>query len=84
MICYKCFKSVPQALRTEHRECWRQYRLYAKRVDRTADLIKLQQLKNIRDRWGFKIHQNWLRIREYIIAPEKPEGLDNFLSEWMP
>ncbi|QIG74951.1 hypothetical protein EVC13_030 [Rhizobium phage RHph_I65] len=84
MICYKCFKALPTELRTEHREIWRQYRLYGRRIARTSDVLKIVQLRNIQNRWAFRLEANWRRIREYTITPEKPEGLDNFLAEVFP
>lgn len=81
MICAKCFRGLPADLKSEHRFRWKQYRLYCRRVDRTADLLKLQRLKEIRDMWGNKIHMNWLAIKRHVAAPEKPEGLDNFLAD---
>ena len=81
MICGKCFRALPPALREIHRDAWKSYRLYCRRINRTGDLLKLQTLKKIRDRHAFRIESNWQRIKECFLAPEKPEGLDNFLDE---
>lgn len=81
MICAKCFRALPVELRTEHRFRWRQYNLYSKRALRTADVLKCRRLLDIADMWGHKIVANWLAIKAHVLAPEKPEGLDNFLDD---
>src|SRR5688572_1991369 len=75
MICAKCFRALPVELRREHRFRWRQYRLYDRRISRTADPLKIPRLRDICNMWADKIGANWLAIKAHVAAPEKPEGL---------
>lgn len=81
VICGKCFKALPEAPRKRHRDCWREYRAWDRRITRTSDELKIQRMRAIREMWGTKINENWEIIRAAVMNPEKPEGLDGFLKE---
>jgi hypothetical protein len=81
IICAKCFKALPQDLRTDHRRCWREIRKWRKRATRSSNPIKAARMRDIVDRWAGRLDLNWSRIRAAVIEPEKPEGLDAFFDE---
>lgn len=81
-VCGKCFRTLPQSVRLDHRRYWREYRKWDRRIKRTADLLKAQRMREVRDRFGRMISVHWDReIKPFFLAPEKPEGLDVFLEE---
>ncbi|MGS1095821.1 hypothetical protein ACVCNR_14685 [Aquamicrobium terrae] len=82
VICGKCFRSLPDAVRTNHRRYWREYRKWDRRIKRTRDELKILHMRVIRDRFGTMIDCHWdAEIKPYFLSPEKPEGLDAFLEE---
>ena len=81
IICGKCFRALPAELRTEHRRYWREIRKWERRITRTSDEIKIQRMIDIVDKWAFKLRANWQNIREHVTEPERPAGIENFLSE---
>ncbi|WP_192252029.1 hypothetical protein [Mesorhizobium silamurunense] len=82
IVCGKCFRTLPEATRKEHRRCWREYRKWDRRIKRTVDVLKAQRMHEIRDRWGAMISGHWDgQIKPFFLAPEKPVGLDSFLEE---
>ncbi len=76
IICDACFKQVPD-LRREFRELWASYR----KVERAAR--RRGEAKTSRALWiiGRRIDANWRAIEAAFTAPEKPEGLEQFLKE---
>ncbi|EBU7498145.1 hypothetical protein DK058_25050 [Salmonella enterica subsp. enterica serovar Typhi] len=81
VICGKCFRALPQALRLTHRRCWREIRKWHRRILRTIDPLRARRMHVILDRWGARLDANWELIRKAVTAPEKPDGLDAFLEE---
>lgn len=82
VVCGKCFRTLPAAVRAAHRGYWREYRKWDRRIKRTGDMLKAQRMHDIRDRFGALISRHWDHaIKPYFLAPEKPEGLDAFLEE---
>lgn len=81
MICGKCWRTLPEEIRKENRLHWREYRKWERRISRTSDEIKIARMRNILGHHGRRIAANWQRIRDVVIAPEKPEGLDAFIEE---
>ena len=82
VVCGKCFRTLPQEVRNEHRRCWREYRKWDRRIKRTGDVLKAQRMHDIRDRWGAMIAGHWdAHVKAYFLAPEKPVGLEAFLDE---
>ena len=81
IICGKCFRKLPEALRREHRRCWREIRKWEKRITKTSDELKRHQMGTILQLWENRLDGNWKEIRDWIVAPPKPQGLDNFLDE---
>lgn len=81
MICGTCFRALPLPLRAEFRLAWREYRKWNKRYFRTSDEIKKARIGDIVGRWAFRIDSAWINIRNEVIKPEKPAGIDAFLKE---
>lgn len=82
VVCGKCFRTLPQAVRAEHRGYWREIRKWDRRIKRTGDELKITRMRAIRDRISWRLSLHWDReIKPFFLAPEKPEGLDAFLEE---
>ncbi|MBN7758959.1 hypothetical protein JYP46_19195 [Nitratireductor aquimarinus] len=82
MICGKCFRSLPEGVRREHRRLWREIRKWERRITRTSDEMKIVKMHNIVTRLSWQLSRHWDReIKTLFLAPEKPEGLDAFLEE---
>lgn len=82
IICGKCFRSLPEATRKEHRRYWREIRMWDRRIARTGDEIKLNRMRRIRDRLNGLLNAHWdAHIKAPFRAPDKPAGLDVFLEE---
>lgn len=82
VICGKCFRSLPVAIRADHRRYWREYRKWDRRIKRTSDEAEIQRMRSVRDRYGMLIDTHWeQKIKPYFLAPEKPDGLETFFEE---
>ena len=82
MICGKCFRTLPEAVRSEHRRYWREIRKWERRMMRTSDELKIARMRDIRNRLEWRLGLHWDReIKARYLAPEKPAGLDAFLEE---
>lgn len=81
MICAKCFKSLPAEIKADYRNAWRQYNLHCRRISRTSDELKLKKLHAKQGFWAMACDRAWWRIRDHVITPDKPEGLDNFMQD---
>jgi len=81
VICGKCFRALPAGLRNEFKRLWREFRKWDRRMKRTSDDLKIHRMRDVRDRFGALIDRHWDdAIKPYLVAPEKPEGLDAFLE----
>jgi hypothetical protein len=82
IICGKCFRTLPEAMRQEHRRYWREIRKWDRRITRTSDEIKILRMREISARMAWRLGMHWDReIKGFFLAPEKPAGLDAFLEE---
>ncbi|BCH33257.1 hypothetical protein MesoLjLc_51870 [Mesorhizobium sp. L-8-10] len=82
MICGRCFRTLPEATRKEHRRYWREIKKWDRRIGRTADVLKTSRMRAIRNRLSDQLNRHWdTYIKAPFLAPEKPEGLDAFLEE---
>lgn len=82
VVCGKCFRTLPEAVRNEHRDYWRQIRKWDRRILRTADALTIARMAAIRDRISRRLALHWdAEIKPRFVAPDKPEGLDAFLEE---
>lgn len=82
LICGKCFRTLPEAVRNEHRRYWREVRKWERRITRTSDESKIVRMHGIRDRLLRNLSTHWdSEIRPRFLAPEKPEGIEAFLEE---
>lgn len=82
IICGKCFRTLPEATRKEHRGYWRDIRKWDRRIARTSDELRIVRMRVIRDRLSDQLNQHWEeKIRPPFLSPEKPAGLDTFLEE---
>lgn len=61
---------------------WREVRKWDRRINRSADELKIARMRTIRDRVSLHINWHWDReIKPFFLSPVKPEGLDAFLDE---
>lgn len=82
IICGKCFRLLPEAVRKEHRGFWREIRKWDRRIARTSDGLKIVRMRAIRDRISSKLSTHWdAHIKGPLLAPDRPAGLDTFLEE---
>lgn len=82
VICGRCFRALPAAVRNEHRRYWREVRKWDRRIAKTSDELKIVRMRAIRDRISLRLSEHWdTDIKGPLLAPEKPEGLDSFLEE---
>lgn len=82
IICGKCFRTLPESVRKEHRGYWREIRKWEKRITRTSDEMKIARMRDIISKLCWRLGRHWDReIKPRMIAPEKPEGLETFLEE---
>lgn len=81
IICGKCFKALPAELRAEHQRCWREMNKWRRRITRTSDEIRLHRMAMVLYRAHEHLMANWSKIREHVIEPDRPAGIDTFLSE---
>lgn len=82
IICGKCFRTLPEAVRREHRRFWREIRKWERRIARSSDEMKIIRMRNIVWRLSGRLNRHWDKeIEAYFLAPEKPAGLDAFLEE---
>lgn len=82
VICGKCFRMLPEAVRKEHRGYWNEIRKWDRRMARTSDQLKIVRMREIREHVANKVHTHWAtHIKAPLLTPEKPEGLDTFLEE---
>ena len=83
VICGKCFRTLPEAVRKEHRGYWREIRKWDRRIARNGDELKIARMRGIRDRYSRLLNRHWgAEIKARFLAPDKPEGLDAFLEEF--
>lgn len=82
VICGKCFRGLPEAVRAEHRSYWREIRKWDRRIVRTGDELKIARMRAVRDTLQMRLHLHWdTYIKSPLLAPVKPAGLDAFLEE---
>lgn len=82
MICGKCFRTLPEVVRSEHRWLWREIRKWDRRITRTGDELRIARMRDIRYRLSAGLNSHWdAVIKPFFVTPEKPEGLDAFLEE---
>ena len=82
VICGKCFRALPDAMRSEHRGYWRELRTWKRRITRTNDELKISRMRDICQKLSFQLSQHWHQvIKPYLTSPEKPAGLEAFLQE---
>lgn len=82
MICGKCFRTLPAAVRADHRRYWREIRKWQRRIARTGDELTAVRMRGVVDRLFRVLGLHWdQQIKPLFVAPVKPEGLDAFLEE---
>lgn len=82
VVCGKCFRMLPEAVRKEHRGYWREIRKWDRRITRTGDELKIVRIRAVRDTLSMRLGLHWdTYIKPFFLAPEKPDGLDVFLEE---
>ncbi|GAA2887679.1 hypothetical protein GGQ99_004726 [Aminobacter niigataensis] len=82
IICGKCFCCLPASVRAEHRRLWRELRKWERRITRTADDLKANRMRRVRDRLEDNLNRHWISdVRPNFFEPGRPEGLASFLEE---
>lgn len=82
VVCGKCFRTLPQAVRNEHRGYWREIRTWDRRIARSGDELKIARMRAVRDTLSMRLGMHWdSYIKPFFLTPEKPEGIDTFLEE---
>jgi len=82
VICRKCFRSLPEHVRKEHRSYWREIRMWDRRSKRTGDELRITKMIALRDRVSFRLGRHWdTVIKPFFTQPEKPMGLESFLED---
>lgn len=82
VICGRCFRALPAAVRSEHRGYWREIRKWERRIAQSSDVLKIASMRSVSDTLSMRLGLHWdTHIKAPLIAPEKPEGLDAFLEE---
>jgi len=82
IICGKCFRCLPAAVRQEHRRLWRELKKWERRLTRATDDITANRIRRVCWRFSVLINRQWNSdIKPMFLAPEKPAGLASFLEE---
>lgn len=83
IVCAKCWKLLPQAVRDRYRLLRRRERRLLRRIERLAARreISAARVERLRDAMWRGHERNWGEIRRYFLAPAMPVGLDAFLAE---
>lgn len=83
IVCAKCWKLLPQAVRDRYRALGRRDRRLLRRIERRVALGNISSALVERLREGlWRAHcRHWDEIRSYFLAPAKPVGLDAFLED---
>lgn len=83
IVCGKCWKLLPQAVRDRYRALRRRERRLLRRIDRLVarKAISGAQVERLRDGMSRACNRNWHDIRSCFLAPARPIGLDAFLEE---
>ncbi len=82
IICGKCFRGLPEAVRAEHRGYWREIRKWDRRIARSGEELKITRMHAVRGRLSWRLNMHWdVEIKARFVSPERPEGLDAFLEE---
>ncbi|TIT43736.1 MAG: hypothetical protein E5W76_05455 [Mesorhizobium sp.] len=82
IICGKCFRMLPEAVRSAHRGFWREIRKWDRRMARTADELKIVRMRAVRNTLSMRLGLHWdVHIKAPLLAPDKPAGLETFMEE---
>lgn len=82
IVCNKCFRCLPAAVRQEHRRLWRELKKWERRLTRASDDIQANRIRRVCYRLSTQINRQWNSdIKPEFIAPEKPAGLEGFFEE---
>lgn len=82
MICGKCFRALPVAMRRRDRQCRRRLTGLRRKIEiKIAKVENWSRLGRMHDAALRLFYRNWERMRLYYVEPERPAGLDTFLEE---
>jgi hypothetical protein len=83
IVCGKCFRALPLALRVHRRALERRDRRLLRLVERRVarGTITPVQVERVRLFSANRLHANWAAIKRCFTAPERPVGLEGFLQE---
>jgi hypothetical protein len=83
IVCGKCWRSVPLALRSGLRALEKRERRVLRLIDRRVAVgaISERTIEHLRTMFVARHDAIWQRIRNYFVVPDKPAGLEGFLAE---
>jgi hypothetical protein len=83
IVCAKCWKLLPQAVRARYKQLRRREKRLLKLIERRiADHdIRPETVAAIEHRLSESFAENWQLIRDYFRLSERPLGLEGFLQE---
>lgn len=83
IICGKCWKLLPPAVRNRYLQLKRRERRLLKLIDKRArhGAIDRASIGAIEHRITLQMAENWQLMRDCFHRPDKPVGLDGFLKE---
>lgn len=84
IVCGKCWRGLPQALRNEYRMLTRREKRILRRIayrDTMGRPVPRRIVLRLQEQFRRRQNDLWDRIRRRFLAPDRPEGLDAFLEE---
>lgn len=83
IVCGKCWRSLPETIRTRHKRLEHRERRLLRRVEQriAQGTISGALVLKIGNAIEARINESWNRVRKYFQEPEGPAGLEGFLKE---
>jgi hypothetical protein len=83
IICGKCWRALPPAMRDRNRQLERRDRRLKRMVSRrlAAGTLERAAAAEIGNELTQALDENWSAIRKYYLEPKVPVGLEGFLAE---
>lgn len=83
VICGKCWRSLPHALRTRYQQLQRRQKRMLRLIERRIDkgTIRPELVVLLEQQFERRCAENWRTIRAFFAPTDRPAGLDGFLQE---
>jgi hypothetical protein len=83
IICAKCFKMLPRAIRDRYQQLRRREKRLLKFIERRVlrNGIRPELVNGIEHLFAAQLAENWQLMRDYFRYGKKPLGLEGFLQE---